>query len=195
MKSSRSFYNRFYMLYPVADFFFKSKKKKLAAVINALPAGDILEIGIGNGSILPLYTRHKITGIDLSPKMLSVAKARRTSVFAAFMEMNGEALEFSDGSFDYVVISHVLSVTGDPEKMVRESHRVLKPGGRLLIQNHFTPGNYLRYIDQLFDLVTPLFCFRSKFLLHSLAALQLFRNVKQIGSGPGKYFKIIILEK
>jgi phosphatidylethanolamine/phosphatidyl-N-methylethanolamine N-methyltransferase len=195
MNTSANFYNRFYRLYPVVDFFLKGQKQYLVKYINQLPKGNLLEIGVGNGSVLPLYQKHYITGIDTAGNMLKVARTRRTNTTVALLNMNGEALKFPDASFDYIVISHVLSVTAHPENMLRESHRVLKPGGLLLIHNHFTPSNLLQYMDRFFSLLAPIFRFRSVFKISDLESLKSFSHQRQITVGIAQYFKILILEK
>ncbi len=195
MKASAGFYNRFYRLYPIVNYFLKKQKTNLTRYINQLPEGRLLEIGIGNGAVLPLYRKHCITGIDTAVNMLSIAGKRQVNTTVTLLNMDGEALEFEDSGFDYVVISHVLAVTEKPEDMLRESYRVLKKGGLLFLHNHFTPSNMLQYIDKLFSLFAPVFRFRSAFKISDLNSLQLFHLQKQINVGPAHYFKILILEK
>jgi phosphatidylethanolamine/phosphatidyl-N-methylethanolamine N-methyltransferase len=54
------------------------------------------------------------------------------------MEMNALNLEFPDNTFDYVMAFHVVTVVPDPIQMVSEAQRVCKPGGKIVIVNHFT---------------------------------------------------------
>ena len=60
------------------------------------------------------------------------------------MQMDGENLQFPDCYFDYVVLSHVITVVDDPEKLLEETYRVLKPNGKIFILNHFTPKNSVK---------------------------------------------------
>lgn len=126
-KQTESFYNHFSLLYPLVDIILKPQKRVLFREINSLPAGKLLDIGVGNGTHLPLYKQHKVTGVDTSAKMLEHAnKQQRKHI--ELLQMDGEALLFDDASFDYVVLSHVLAVVEDLEKVVKEASRILKPG-------------------------------------------------------------------
>ncbi len=108
-----------------------------------IPAGaKILEVGAGTGTSFPAYPTHcEITGVDLAPDML--ARARRKIQENAWshlkvMEMDALDLKFPDNSFDYVMAFHVVTVVPDPLRMIAEANRVTKPGGRIVIVNHFT---------------------------------------------------------
>ena len=109
--------------------------------VNALPAGDLLEVGVGTGLALPHYKDHlKVTGIDYSADMLvraeeRVAERGLTNI-AALRRMDARALEFDDAQFDYVVSMHVLSVVPEPQRVMSEIARVLRPGGSAVITVH-----------------------------------------------------------
>ncbi|WP_190277274.1 class I SAM-dependent methyltransferase [Taibaiella lutea] len=193
--NSGNFYNYMYPLYPIVDRFFKKQKKQLANIINNLPSGNVLEIGVGNGSMLPLYQKHIVTGVDLSTKMLARAKRRETQVRVHLFMADGEDMKFQKESFDYVIINHVLSVTTHPETMLQEAFRVLKPDGQLFILNHFTPGNALRFINIIFHPFAHLIQFRSYFLINDLKSLDLFRLQYMIPSKPFGYYKILAFRK
>lgn len=195
MKNSRRFYNYIYWLYPVIEPFFRKQKLQLANIINKLPAGDLLEIGVGNGNMLPLYQKHIISGIDISERMLSVAKNRETQVRVHLFMADGTDMKFQNESFDYVVINHVLSVTHQPNLLLREAFRVLKPGGKLFIANHFTPDNNLKYIDKFFQPVAELLRFRSYFPVTLLKSWNQLEPELQISSKPFGYYKILLFKK
>ncbi len=193
-KQTNIFYNRFSVLYPLVDLFLKPQKRTLLREINALPYGYLLDVGVGNGGHLPLYRTHRVIGIDTSQNMLKAA-ARYKKPAINLLHMDGESLEFPDGIFDYIVLSHVIAVAGRPEKLLEEAYRVLKPGGKVFILNHFTPKNRLRYIDQVFQPLAQRFHFRSVFHIDNLAAIQKFNLVKEIGLGWFSYFKLLIYSK
>jgi phosphatidylethanolamine/phosphatidyl-N-methylethanolamine N-methyltransferase len=192
--STGSFYNCLSFFYPAIDYFLKRHKEALLEEINGCVPGKLLEIGIGNGSHLSLYRSHQIVAIDISEAMLR--KARRfKSEYTQLLFMNGENLLFPEASFDYVVICHVLAVTKDPEQLLKQIYKVLKPGGRLFILNHFTPVNWLRYVDWAFQPVSSLFHFKSSFHLADIKELQRFSLHKQTELGKNAYYKLLIFSK
>ena len=100
----------------------------------------VLEVGVGTGVNIGLYPRDcVITGIDLSTKMLEKARRRveRSGRNARLLEMDATNLKFADDSFDLVYAPYVISVVPDPVAVTREMFRVCKPGGRVVILNHF----------------------------------------------------------
>lgn len=104
--------------------------------------GSVLEVGVGTGLALPWYAPHlKVTGIDFSAEMLAKAEAKvaekRLRHVVALRQMDARALDFADSSFDTVVAMHVISVVPDPERVLSEMARVCRPGGQVLIVNHF----------------------------------------------------------
>lgn len=192
--STRAFYNQLSFLYPVINYFLKGQRKALIEEVNSAIPGKLLEIGIGNGSHIPLYTTHQIMGIDISEAMLNKAK-RFKGNHIQLQLMNGEHLSFAEASFDYVVMSHVLAVTKNPDQLLGQVHKVLKPGGKLFILNHFTPSNWLRFVDWAFQPLSSLFHFRSSFYLHRIRGLQQFTLLKETEPGNSSYFKLLIFCK
>jgi phosphatidylethanolamine/phosphatidyl-N-methylethanolamine N-methyltransferase len=193
-KQTDKFYNTFSFFYPLVDVILKPQKRRLFLEINGLPFGDLLEIGVGNGKHLPLYKTHKITGIDTSINMLEIARKNQNSNIS-LMQMNGETLLFPDQVYDYVVLSHVIAVVDDPEKLLQEVYRVLKPGGRIFILNHFAPGNWLKYVDRSFQSISRRFHFKSVFYVNGLTGIQKFTIIKEISFGRLSYFKLLIYGK
>jgi phosphatidylethanolamine/phosphatidyl-N-methylethanolamine N-methyltransferase len=113
------------------------------AEANRLPPGRILELGVGTGISLPLYDKkHRLTGIDLSPDMLDRARKRVAdkdlSHVEALHEMDAGALTFPDASFDVAMSMFVITVVPDPDRVLAEMVRVVKPGGRVILVNHFS---------------------------------------------------------
>lgn len=93
----------------------------------------VLEVGCRIGLDLANFARHgaQVTGIDLSRPALAMARTHFSlmGLMGEFMEMNGEAMEFADHTFDLVYAHGVVQYTARPERMIQEMHRVLKPGG------------------------------------------------------------------
>lgn len=118
---------------------------RLEHVIEGLqiPAGTkILEVGAGTGTSFPAYPTHcEVTGIDLAPDMLARARQKIKEngwTHLKVMEMNAQNLDFEESTFDYVMAFHVVTVVPDPVRMIAEAKRVCKPGGKIVIVNHFT---------------------------------------------------------
>ena len=116
-------------------------RKKAIEYINTRN-GRVLEVGVGTGLSLKHYKPHlKVTGIDVSPHMLAKARKkaekRRMRHVEGIHEMDARAMELPDNHFDTVVAMYLVSVVPDPEQVIAEMARVCKPGGEVLIVNHF----------------------------------------------------------
>ncbi|GFE63630.1 class I SAM-dependent methyltransferase [Litoreibacter roseus] len=103
---------------------------------------SILEVGVGTGLSLEDYTSDKeVVGIDASAEMLGKARVKvdekGLTHVKALEEMDARALKFPDNHFDTVAAMHIVSVVPEPERVVAEMARVCKPGGKVVITNHF----------------------------------------------------------
>jgi phosphatidylethanolamine/phosphatidyl-N-methylethanolamine N-methyltransferase len=110
--------------------------------------GDrVLEVGVGTGINAGLYPRDcAVTGIDLSASMLEKARdriARKDIRNVRLLEMDAADIKFSDSTFDIVYAPYLVSVVPDPVAVAREMRRVCRPGGRIVILNHFRSPNPL----------------------------------------------------
>jgi phosphatidylethanolamine/phosphatidyl-N-methylethanolamine N-methyltransferase len=104
--------------------------------------GSVLEVGVGTGLSLPSYRPHlRVTGVDYSAEMLAKARERVMDQgldhVASLREMDARMLDFPDNSFDTVVAMYLVSVVPEPERVVAEMARVCRPGGEVVILNHF----------------------------------------------------------
>ena len=109
------------------------------------PRDRVLEVGVGTGINTSLYpTNCQVTGIDLSASMLEKARervAREGLRNVRLLEMDAANITFADDSFDIVYAPYLVSVVPDPVKVVREMRRVCRPGGKIIVLNHFRSAN------------------------------------------------------
>jgi ubiquinone/menaquinone biosynthesis C-methylase UbiE len=107
--------------------------------IGARARGRVLEVAVGTGLNLDHYDADvTLTGVELSPEMLALARARaaRLGRDADLREGDAAALPFDAGTFDTVVCALGLCTIPEPRRAIAEMHRVLVPGGRLLLVDH-----------------------------------------------------------
>jgi phosphatidylethanolamine/phosphatidyl-N-methylethanolamine N-methyltransferase len=134
---------------PVYDFLFKKifEPGRIAAIrmLGQAPRGRVLEVGIGTGLNLPFYARDiDLVGVDLSEGMLRKAQEKLGSLRmrrVTLKVMDAAALDFGDGEFDATLATYVISAVPDPVAVLREMRRVTKPGGTIVILNHFRSQN------------------------------------------------------
>lgn len=128
------------------------------ARVCAQAEGDVLEIAVGTGRNLPFYPGGvRLTGIELSQEMLSIAQGRAASLRRAadLRQGDAQALPFPDASFDTVVCTISLCSIPDDRRAVAEMKRVLRPGGRLLLLDHVPSTLWMwRAVQWLLERIT-----------------------------------------
>jgi phosphatidylethanolamine/phosphatidyl-N-methylethanolamine N-methyltransferase len=114
------------------------------ARLSPSPGQRICEVGVGTGlSAMGYPAGCRIVGLDLSAAMLGRAKrrfARRGMTHVRLCRMDAGRLAFGDGHFDAVYAAYVINVVPDPVAVTRELMRVVRPGGRVVLLNHFANG-------------------------------------------------------
>jgi ubiquinone/menaquinone biosynthesis C-methylase UbiE len=102
----------------------------------------ILVNGIGTGLDLPyLPPAHDYIGLDLTTAMLQRARSRSGNLQIHLVQGNSLDLPFADNCFDYVVLHLILAVVSDPVQCLKETARVLKTGGQILLLDKFLRRN------------------------------------------------------
>jgi len=121
--------------------------------------GSVLEIAVGTGRNIPFYPADtRLTAIEISPKMLEIARQRLAAHGRAADLHLGDAqrLDFPDASFDTVVCTLSLCSVADVRRTVAEVKRVLRPGGRFLLLEHVRSP--IRAVQVVQRLLEPLCC-------------------------------------
>lgn len=164
-------------------------------------AGRVLEVGVGTGLSLPDYASHlKVTGIDFSAEMLAKARrkveAERLSQVVELRQMDARVLDYPDNHFDTVVAMYLVSVVPEPERVVAEMARVCKPGGEVIIVNHFARDRgLLSLLERAFAPFDKLLGWHSDFRMERVLGEEALR-IKDLRTFPPLgMFTFLELEK
>jgi ubiquinone/menaquinone biosynthesis C-methylase UbiE len=118
--------------------------QKLCDVVAAQPGERLLEVGSGSGVLCRMLAPHVlpdgcIVGVDISPEMTAVARKNAHSAGVSggisFETGAAEALPYPDASFDGAIAARLLLHVSDPDAVLREMSRVVKPGGRVVVMD------------------------------------------------------------
>ncbi|MFF1305467.1 class I SAM-dependent methyltransferase [Streptomyces sp. NPDC058307] len=98
-------------------------------------ASDVLDLGCGTGSLSLLAAEqgHRVTGVDSSPAMVELARAKLAGRDAAFLVGDAAMPPVGEQRFDVVLVRHVLWALPDPGRALRRWWGLLRPGGRLVL--------------------------------------------------------------
>lgn len=119
-KRNKLFFNNLYSVKKIRHYLNKILKPRI-----------ILDLGCGDGELIGDYSKkHRVYGIDLAPKLLSLARKKGLKTKRADLE---KKIPFPDSFFDIVVMHHVLEHIADSDKLLYEVNRVLKPGGLIFL--------------------------------------------------------------
>ncbi len=150
---------------------FHPGRKDAVRIANAQPGQRILEVGVGTGLSLPYFRKDsEVTGIDVSAEMLKkahdrVANKNLTNVKGIY-EMDAEAMTFPDNSFDAVLALYVASVVPNPAKFAAEMRRVCRPGGTIVLVNHFaSETGVMRIVEKILAPLAGFIGFHADFSL------------------------------
>ncbi|MBI3630170.1 MAG: class I SAM-dependent methyltransferase [Candidatus Rokubacteria bacterium] len=171
----------------VFDWIFAPGRSAAISQLRLQPEDSVLEIGIGTGLNLPLYPATvRLTGIDLSSEMLDKAIERVQEMGmpnVTLKVMDATSMDFGDNEFDKAVATYTISAVPDPVGVLREMRRVVKPGGTLVILNHFRSER--RLTGRFEDMVAPL-CTR----LGWKSNLKMAPLLKKVGLVPELVVKV-----
>lgn len=157
----------------------------------------VLEVGVGTGLSLPEYREGTfVVGVDISRDMLAIARQRIQEADSrsprALLEMDAQRLAFADNSFDSVVAMYVASVVPEPERLMREMQRVCRPGGTIIIINHFASQHWLlQRLEQALRPLSRYLGFRPDMALDDLPKLPGLERVEVCKANLFGYWKLV----
>ena len=141
----------------IFDWIFNPGREAAIQLLDIRRGQQILEVGIGTGLNLPLYPSDcRIAGIDLSEEMLEKAQEKVVDLClnnVTLKAMDATVMDFGDDEFDSAVATYTISAVPDPVGVLREMRRVVKPGGNIVLLNHFRSQGPLA--GRFEDLVAP----------------------------------------
>jgi len=155
-------YNTFIpIFYEPLMFLIRKERQRALNLLDFKPGDNLLIPGVGMGHDLPYVPSSvHVEGIDISDVMLSAATLRVKALHLDNVDlsvMDAEMLTYPDDSFDKAVLILFLSVAFNPRKVFSEVVRVLKPGGVILVYDHFIKaGSFPPSVLKAVDLVMKL---------------------------------------
>lgn len=174
--------------------------KRVITELGIEPGASVLEVGVGTGLALSAYPKDcHLTGIDLAPDMLARAQRKVAREGWQHVELavgDAQDLDFPDDSFDYVTSFHVVSVVPEPKRMMREMVRVCRPGGTIVIINHFRSERPViaSVVDRL-DPVTRKLGWRTTLRMSELLESVPLELVRRYKTSPRSLFTVMIARK
>ena len=143
------------------------------------PRAAVLDVGCGTGELerlmLSEHLKQRIVGVDLSAKMLEIAREKcQAHPNVTFCIASAAALPFADHSFDVVVSASALHYFDQPVLSLGEMRRVLKPGGSVVILDWCKDYLACRLFDLVLKLIEPAYqqCYTQMEFHRLLAAAQ-----------------------
>ena len=118
------------------------------------PFEDVLDVGCGTGPVISLlsekYPEKHYVGLDLTPAMIETARAKGLPC-AEFVVGDAENLPFGDETFDAVLCSNSFHHYPNPGAFLRETNRVLRPGGKLILRD-YTSSDFVVWLMNTFEM-------------------------------------------
>jgi len=146
--------------------FFRAEVEEILAAASCGPGLRVLDVGCGNGALVTAAMGKGSMAVGLDASREVVVAAKGITAKDAFVQASATHLPFKDHALDRLLTQHLIEHLHDPGMAVKEWHRVIRPGGRLIV---LTPN--ARYPDpRIFDDPTHVRIFDSTSLGEILTA-------------------------
>ena len=126
----------------------------MLAELETDPFDNVLDVGCGTGPVIELlakkYPEKHFVGLDITPAMIEAARPKGPPN-AEFVVGDAENLPFGDGGFDAVLCSNSFHHYPNPGAFLREAHRVLRPGGKLILRD-YTSNDVVVWLMNTFEM-------------------------------------------
>jgi phosphatidylethanolamine/phosphatidyl-N-methylethanolamine N-methyltransferase len=191
-------YSRYYDL--VFGKLFHDSRLSALDLLGIVPGSRVLEVGVGTGMVLPSYPKDcRVVGIDLTGPMLNkgLERTRRYGLsHIDLFQMDATHMAFADDSFDSVMAAYVMTAVPHPFEVLAEMCRVCRPGGTIVMLNHFS--NHNPFISRVERKISP-FCssrmgFRTDLTVEALLAGSPLVIKQRLKVNPLRFWQIVQCE-
>ena len=189
-----SFYSGFYDL--IFGRIFHDSRTEVIRLLDLKPEDRVLEVGVGTGLSLPFYPPHcHVVGIDLTGRMLEkgLEKVHKRGLqHIDLLQMDAAHMALADDSFDAVTAAYVMTAVPFPHQVLSEMCRVCRPGGKIILLNHFSNDN--PFVFRLEKSISP-WCarigFRTDLALEDLLQGSSLVIRQRFRANPFRFWQII----
>jgi phosphatidylethanolamine/phosphatidyl-N-methylethanolamine N-methyltransferase len=175
---------------------FHDSRRAAVHLLGIKPGERVLEVGVGTGLSLPFYPRDcQVVGIDLTGPMLEKGfeKISRKGLRHIHLQrMDATRMAFAENSFDAVVAAYVMTAVPQPRSVLLEMCRVCRPGGRIVLLNHFSNGHPV--LSRMERIISPLCAkigFRTDLALDELLEGSPLVIQRKCRVNPFRYWQIV----
>lgn len=166
--------------------------------LGAQPGETILDLGTGTGITLPMQRRDvTVVGMDLSAGMLGKARERCEKLSLGHCKLvRGDAMlpPFADRSFDHVLIAHTISVVSDPGMLLEWAERLVKPGGHIVVLNHFQSSSpFIGWFERVLNPMFVRIGWKSDLALEDVLTRSKLRVAYRFKLGLFDLWQIVVL--
>jgi phosphatidylethanolamine/phosphatidyl-N-methylethanolamine N-methyltransferase len=186
-------------IYNLVAWPFRRGRKRSIRLAGIKPGERVLLVGAGTGLDLDfLPAGVEVTAVDIAPAMIYLLRRRagRLGLAVDARVMDAQSLDFKDESFDLVVLHLILAVAPDPVRVIRESARVLRVGGRAVVLDKFVPdGRRIPFVRRLINPLAQLVGTDLTRRFEPLTEASVLRLVTQEQVGTTGLFRVALLTK